>query len=182
MDHLYALQTFFAMLSGLNERLQRIAKERSKPGYLQERFPQIPADKFPREGSFGYLLLVLLSDGLPHDIWEIWLWLGSPAGPRSPLQNLTNERGNKLWLIHNLSEKGKPAVYQLDIAHLNGSALDDVLARADSLMKNLENSEILDENAAKRLPKVKEGIRRLQEEHPNRYGQRNEPPKPLSDL
>lgn len=180
MNHVYELQTLFSHFRLVGELLLDIAKERGKPGYLQEVFPHIPADKFPKYGTKAYWLLVLLSDGQAHDIWVIWLWLASPAGPRSPLQTLTNERGHQLWLINNLSEKGKPAVYQLDIAHLNGSALDDELARIECLLKYLENSENLGDNAAKKLPEVRDKKRRLLEEHPNRYGQG--PAKPLPNL
>ncbi len=181
MNHIYELQTLLSHINFIGGVLVDIAKERCKPGYLKQVFPHIPADKFPKYGTKAYWLLVLLSDGQPHDIWVIWLWLCSPAGPRSPLQTLTNERGHQLWLINNLSEKGKPGIYQLDIAHLNGSALDDELARIECLLKYLENSENLNDKAAKRLTEVQEKKRRLLEEHPNRYGQQG-PAKPLPDL
>lgn len=180
MNHLYEIQTFFNTLKVFFESLEEIAEERGKPGYLQKVFPHIPADKFPRYGSQNYWTLVLLSDGQPHDILEIWLWVASPAGPRSPLQTLTNERGHQLWLINNLSEKGKPAVYQLDIAHLNGSALDDELARIECLLKYLGNSENLNEKAAQRLAEIRKKKIVVLEEKQNRYGQG--PAKALPNL
>lgn len=180
MSHSHELRALFSNLNCIASRLLGISEERGNPDYLQKVFPHISADKFPKHGTKAYWLLVLLSDGQPHNIWVIWLWLASPAGPRSPLQTLTNERGHQLWLINNLSEKGKPAVYQLDIAHLNGSALEDELARIDSLLKYLENSESLNEQAAKRLSEVKEKKQRVLEEHPTRYGQG--PAQPLPNL
>lgn len=178
MNHLYLVQLLLDHLTKIGNQL-RAMDERSKPGYLLTIFPHVPPERFPQYGTKAYWLLVLLSDGLPHDIWTIWIWLASTAGARSALQTLTNERGNYYWLIHNIAASG-PAIYQLDSLHLSDSGLDDTMARLDAELLYLERSESLNQGAIKRLPEVQEKKRRLLSQNPGRWS--DKPARPLPEL
>lgn len=177
-----AIQDMSSLFNHLSERYQQLSElsGRMKPGYLEGIFRHVPARDIPKHGTKAYRALALLSDGLPHDVWELWLWLASPAGPRSAIQALTNERkgGGYLWLIENINDSG-PAVYQLAALHLEGTPEADARARLLARKRWLERSENLADSEARRRPEIKEKKARFLSDHPEfRFG----PSGPLSEV
>lgn len=167
----YLMETY-KHLSQLNDRMA--------PGYLNDIFRHVKSEHLPRYGTNAYRALVLLSDGLPHDIWELWLWVASPAGPRSALQTLTNERDGLLWLIENVNQGGH-GVYQLAALHLEGSQSSDAKARLKANGRFLDRSEVIAIAGAKLLPEVTEKKQRFLSDHPEfKYG--FGPARPMPDL
>jgi len=111
----------------------------------------IPTEAIPSPSTKARRLLLLLSDGLPHNKIECMLALGNDT--RGPLQSLTGANYG-FWLIHNLTKGSGSAVYQLDYRHLTGIPADDSSARIDAEVRYRERSNKIAQRESERLARA----------------------------
>ena len=108
----------------------------------------IRSEFMPKSTRKAYSILSELSGGRSCTKLALVARLGDD--PRSALQWLQGKWGG-YWLIHNIADKGKPAIYLLDRLHLTGVLSDDAKARRIQRAKYTKSSQIIAEANSARL-------------------------------
>ena len=108
----------------------------------------IRSEFMPQSTRKAYSILSELSGGRSCTKLALVARLGDD--PRSALQWLQGKWGG-YWLIHNIADKGQPAIYLLDRLHMTGVLSDDVKARRIQRAKYIKSSQIIAEANSARL-------------------------------
>ena len=105
-------------------------------------------------------LIHIRSEFMPQSTRKAYSILSELSEGRSctklALQWLQGKCGG-YWLIHNIADKGQPAIYLLDRLHMTGVLSDDAKARRIQRAKHTKSSQIIAEANSARLASSTEG-------------------------